>query len=68
IGEHRVNRQGGALALGHPYGASGAVLVTRLFWQTQQARRPGQRAVALMAAAGGTGSAVAFESMPLNQD
>ncbi|WPR63231.1 thiolase family protein [Glutamicibacter protophormiae] len=68
IGEHRVNRQGGALALGHPYGASGAVLVTRLFWQTQQARMPGQRAVALMAAAGGTGSAVAFESMPRNQD
>ncbi|MHA7225001.1 thiolase family protein [Glutamicibacter soli] len=68
IGEHRVNRQGGALALGHPYGASGAVLVTRLFWQAQQARTPGQRAVALMAAAGGTGSAVAFESMPSKQD
>ena len=68
IGEHRVNRQGGALALGHPYGASGAVLVTRLFWQAQQAPTPGQRAVALMAAAGGTGSAVAFESMPSKQD
>ncbi|NAZ14796.1 acetyl-CoA C-acyltransferase [Glutamicibacter soli] len=60
----RVNRQGGALALGHPYGASGAVLVTRLFWQAHQQRTAGQRSVALMAAAGGTGSAIAFESAP----
>lgn len=27
----RVNPGGGAIALGHPYGASGAVLITRLF-------------------------------------
>ncbi len=27
----RVNPGGGAIALGHPYGASGAILVTRLF-------------------------------------
>jgi len=58
-----VNRQGGALALGHPYGASGAILTTRLFWQAQNTGLPGQRAVALMAAAGGTGSAIAFESV-----
>lgn len=31
IPEENVNIGGGALALGHPYGASGAVLVTRLF-------------------------------------
>lgn len=58
-----VNRQGGALALGHPYGASGAILTTRLFWQASKLRLPGQRALALMAAAGGTGSAIAFESV-----
>ncbi|WP_022876382.1 thiolase family protein [Glutamicibacter mishrai] len=58
-----VNRDGGALALGHPYGASGAILTTRLFWQAQKLRLEGQRAFALMAAAGGTGSATAFESV-----
>ena len=62
IPEQNVNLNGGALALGHPYGASGAILATRLFWQSQQAQMDGQRAIALMAAAGGTGSAVAFES------
>lgn len=31
IDESRVNPCGGALALGHPFGASGAILVTRLF-------------------------------------
>jgi acetyl-CoA C-acetyltransferase len=35
----RANADGGALALGHAYGASGAVLVTRLL---AQARRTGQ--------------------------
>ncbi|MGH3651523.1 thiolase family protein [Glutamicibacter sp.] len=63
IPEENVNLNGGALALGHPYGASGAILATRLFWQAKQARLDGQRAIALMAAAGGTGSAVAFESV-----
>ncbi|MFJ2620754.1 thiolase family protein [Glutamicibacter sp. NPDC087344] len=62
LDERRVNQQGGALALGHPYGASGAVLVTRLFHQARAAALPGQRQVALMAAAGGTGTAVAFET------
>ncbi|WP_345469451.1 thiolase family protein [Glutamicibacter ectropisis] len=58
-----VNRNGGALALGHPYGASGAILTTRLFRQAQKQGLSGQRALALMAAAGGTGSAIAFESV-----
>lgn len=63
IDPDQVNREGGALALGHPYGASGAVLATRLFWQAQRANAAGGRAMALMAAAGGTGSAIAFESV-----
>ena len=58
-----ANRDGGALALGHPYGASGAILTTRLFWQAQKQGLEAQRAYALMAAAGGTGSAIAFESV-----
>ena len=36
----RVCAEGGAIALGHPWGASGAVLVVRLFTQLV-ARRPG---------------------------
>lgn len=62
IDPHTVNRDGGALALGHPYGASGAVLVNRLFWQAHRIQRSGITTLALMAAAGGTGSAVAFTS------
>ncbi|WP_457974928.1 thiolase family protein [Arthrobacter sp. D1-17] len=43
-----ANADGGALALGHAYGASGAVLVTRLL---AQARRAGQAAHAQAASA-----------------
>lgn len=50
-----VNRDGGALALGHPYGASGAILVTRLFAQTRQAEA-GTEALAMMGVGGGMGT------------
>jgi acetyl-CoA C-acetyltransferase len=49
-----VNRDGGALALGHPYGASGAILVTRLFAQ-MQAAGTGTQALAMMGIGGGMG-------------
>ena len=39
IDPERANLDGGALALGHAYGASGAVLVTRLLAQAAQVRR-----------------------------
>lgn len=32
IQEAQLNRYGGAIAIGHPYSASGAILVTRLFY------------------------------------
>jgi acetyl-CoA C-acetyltransferase len=57
-----VNRDGGAIALGHPYGASGAILVTRLF--TQLVREPapdGARALAMIGIAGGLGITALFE-------
>lgn len=63
INPEKVNRQGGALALGHPYGASGAILATRLFSQAQANAGSAELCLALMAAAGGTGSAMAFESV-----
>lgn len=59
------NRDGGALALGHPYGASGAVLVTRLLAQVQQNAlgqddRTHQDAFAMISMAGGMGIAARF--------
>lgn len=54
-----VNREGGALALGHPYGASGAILVTRLFAQ-MRAADAGTEALALMGIGGGMGIATLF--------
>lgn len=51
-----VNRDGGALALGHPYGASGAILVTRLFAQMRDAGA-GTSGLAMMGIGGGMGIA-----------
>jgi hypothetical protein len=52
----RVCPEGGALALGHPWGASGAVLIVRLF--TQLVRRPrGRYGLAAIAVGGGQGVA-----------
>ena len=50
-----VNRKGGALARGHPIGASGAILAVRLF---HDLRGTGGRGLAAIAAAGGIGTAV----------
>ena len=57
IDPERVNLDGGALALGHAYGASGAVLVTRLLAQTRRAGNDGALALALISIAGGMGTA-----------
>jgi len=59
IRPERLNRLGGALARGHPIGASGAVLAVQLFEQLVRGRAPGNAAqsigMALIAAAGGLG-------------
>lgn len=49
----RVNQGGGALARGHPIGASGAVLAVRLFYELQAGI-----GLAAIAAAGGIGTAL----------
>ncbi|TDD63502.1 thiolase family protein [Kribbella antibiotica] len=61
LADERVCPQGGALALGHPWGASGAVLAVRLFTQlvTQEGGRYG---VAAIAAGGGQGAAILVEA------
>lgn len=56
----RANLDGGALALGHAYGASGAVLVTRLLAQARREGTPGQLALAMISIAGGMGTAALF--------
>ncbi|MCW8843563.1 MAG: thiolase family protein [Rhodobacteraceae bacterium] len=53
------NAQGGAIALGHPFGASGAILVTRLFAQLRNAP-PHALAMAMIGIGGGQGLTAAF--------
>ena len=57
-----VNREGGALAIGHPYGASGAILVTRLFAQ-MRAAGGGTEALAMMGIGDGMGIATLFRKV-----
>jgi acetyl-CoA C-acetyltransferase len=64
IDEDRVCTDGGALALGHPWGASGAVSVVRLFSRLVRDGRvdPTRRyALAAVAAGGGQGVAMVVE-------
>lgn len=51
-----INQKGGALARGHPIGASGAILAVRLFHDLTAAN--GGSGLATIAAAGGLGSAL----------
>lgn len=61
LAEERVCPQGGALALGHPWGASGAVLVVRLFSQLV-GQGAGRYGLAGIAVGGGQGVAVVVET------
>jgi acetyl-CoA C-acetyltransferase len=63
LAPERVCAEGGALALGHPWGASGAVLVVRLFSQLVRRGR-GRLGLAAIAVGGGQGIAVVFEAVP----
>lgn len=58
----KVNLGGGALALGHPYGASGAILMTRLY--AEMLYRPYRRGIATLGIGGGMGLAVLVEGIP----
>jgi acetyl-CoA C-acetyltransferase len=56
VAPETLNRGGGALARGHPIGASGAILAVRL-WHELQREPSGTVGLAAIAAAGGLGSA-----------
>lgn len=60
IAPDKVNRNGGAIALGHPFGASGAILVTRLFHQMKNFDRA-MYGLATMGIGGGMGISALFK-------
>lgn len=59
IDPERINVNGGAVALGHPLGASGARILTTLLYALQQ--RKLRRGVATLCMGGGNGVALAVE-------
>ena len=59
IDEERVNVMGGSIALGHPFGATGARIVTTL--ANEMRRRKTQFGLASVCAAGGNGAAIVLE-------
>jgi acetyl-CoA C-acetyltransferase len=62
--EDQLNINGGALALGHPYGASGAILMVRLFSELVR-RDNGRRGLATLGIGGGMGLATLVERVEL---
>lgn len=56
-----VNPDGGAIALGHPIGATGAILVTKLVHEL--ARRGGRYGLATLCIGGGQGAALVVENL-----
>ena len=64
IDEQILNADGGALALGHAYGASGAVSVVRLLARARDLPE-GSLLLAMISSAGGIGTAALFEKTAL---
>lgn len=61
IPHSKVNLGGGALALGHPYGASGAILITRLC--AEMSNQPYHKGLATLGIGGGIGLATIVEKI-----
>ena len=57
----KTNPNGGAIALGHPVGASGAVIATKALYELQ--RINGRYALVTMCIGGGQGIAAIFERL-----
>src|SRR5271165_890129 len=55
----KVNVNGGAIAIGHPIGASGAVILTKLLYEMQ--KRDAKKGVATLCVGGGMGVAMCLE-------
>src|SRR5437588_11999747 len=61
IDPERLNVNGGAIALGHPLGATGAKLTTTLLYEMR--RRNARYGMVTMCVGGGMGAAGIFESL-----
>jgi acetyl-CoA C-acetyltransferase len=61
IDEEKLNVNGGAIALGHPLGCSGARLATTLIRELR--RRDGKYGIATMCVGVGQGLATVFEAV-----
>ena len=57
----KVNVNGGAIALGHPVGATGAIIMTKLVYELR--KRNGRYGLATMCIGGGQGIAVIIEAL-----
>ena len=57
----KVNPNGGAIALGHPVGATGAILTVKALYELE--RTGGHRAIVTMCIGGGQGIALAIERL-----
>ncbi|MBC6436656.1 MAG: acetyl-CoA C-acyltransferase family protein [Rhodobacteraceae bacterium] len=57
----RVNPNGGAIALGHPVGATGAIITVKALYELE--RIGGSKALVTMCIGGGQGIALAFERL-----
>jgi acetyl-CoA acyltransferase len=61
VEEDRLNVNGGAIALGHPLGCTGAKLTTSLLYELR--RRQARYGIVTMCVGGGMGAAGIFERM-----
>ncbi len=61
IDENKVNVNGGAIALGHPLGCTGAKLTTQLIYE--MGRRKSKYGMVTMCIGGGMGAAAVFENL-----
>ncbi len=61
LDEEKVNVNGGAIALGHPLGCTGAKLTTQLIYE--MARRKSKYGMVTMCVGGGMGAAAIFENL-----
>jgi acetyl-CoA C-acetyltransferase len=59
IPHDKVNVNGGAVALGHPIGATGARIITTLIYALK--KRGGKKGVAALCIGGGEATAIALE-------
>ena len=57
----KVNPNGGAIALGHPVGATGAIITVKALYELE--RIGGKRALITMCIGGGQGIALAVERL-----